>query len=49
MGLRFEHMVEYLENAGYNLDGMHADEVDVLAEAENFKFIDSTGKYHYQN
>lgn len=44
--MNFEMMQEYLENAGYNIDGMHAEEVDALAEAEGFK-QDANGKYRY--
>lgn len=47
MTLTFENMQEYLENAGYNIDGMHAEEVDALAEAENFTFDESKNAYRY--
>lgn len=45
--MTFENMTEYLENVGYAVDGMDAEEVDALAEAEGFKEGDDR-KYHYR-
>lgn len=44
--MNFERIQEYLENAGYNIDGMHAEEIDGLAQAEGFT-QDKNGIYKY--
>jgi hypothetical protein len=46
--MNFEAIQEYLENAGYNIAGMSADEVDALAEAESFSYNESRNRYEYQ-
>jgi hypothetical protein len=45
--MNFEQMQEYLENAGYNIDGMDAYEIDCLAIAESFTFNESRNRYEY--
>lgn len=48
MAMTFDEMQTYLENAGYNIAGMDAEEVDVLAEAESFRWYDAMNAYKFE-